>query len=275
MVPSCVVLTAALMPGEQAYCTRIFLVYTVRQVASACRTVSADFTYFPSKYVKSHFSDRVNGLSKAHYFFTEVDQMTKHIVTREIRDNKNRELARVFLSRAVTTRGMPGDLAPARSSWRRCSSNSASMRHLTFATMNLLITDVGTAGHDTSTQTSLISRWATLYSNPTLAILEKWGTTLSLVVLLRSLEVYQRPPPMGAYLASFEAYSFPSSTGSSTSGTGGTGFTLLLWLVAETARLAFAFLPDASLRASPLARLGCLSLSPTVCIAGKPTPGTF
>ena len=50
-------------------------------------------------YVKSHFSGRVNGLSKAHYFFTEVERMTKHIVTREIRDNKTRELARVYISR--------------------------------------------------------------------------------------------------------------------------------------------------------------------------------
>ena len=104
MVPSCVVLTAAPMPGEQAYCTRMLLVYTVRQVASACRTVSEHFTYFPCKYVKLHFSDRVNDLSKAHYFFTEVERMTKHIVTREIRDNKFRELVRVYLSRAVTTR---------------------------------------------------------------------------------------------------------------------------------------------------------------------------
>ena len=117
MVPSCVVLTAA-----------------------------------PCKYVKSHFSDRVNDLSKAHYFFTEVERVTKHIVTREIRDNKIGELARVYLSRAVTTRWMPGALAPARSSCRRCSSNSASTRHLTFAIMNYnyIITDVGTAGRDTS-----------------------------------------------------------------------------------------------------------------------------
>ena len=71
--------------------------------------------------------------------------MTKHIATRKIRDNKTRELARVYLSRAVTTRWMPVDLAPARSSCRRCSSNSASTRHLTFAITNLLITDVGTA----------------------------------------------------------------------------------------------------------------------------------
>ena len=97
MVPSCVVLTAALMPGEQAYCTRMFLVYTVRQVASACRTVSEHFTYFPCKYGKSHFSGRVNGLSKARYFFTEVERMTKHLVIREIRDNKIHELARVYL----------------------------------------------------------------------------------------------------------------------------------------------------------------------------------
>ena len=75
--------------------------------------------------------------------------MTKHIVTREIRDNKIRELARVCLSRALTTRRMPGALAPARSSCRRCSSNSASTRHLTFAITNLLITDIGTAGRDT------------------------------------------------------------------------------------------------------------------------------
>ena len=108
MVPSCVVLTAALMPGEQAYCMWMLLVYTVRQVASACRTVPEHFTYFPCKYVKSHFSGRVNGLSKAHYFFTEVERMTKLIVTGEIRDNKTRELARVYLSRAVTTRWMPG-----------------------------------------------------------------------------------------------------------------------------------------------------------------------
>ena len=79
---------------------------------SACRTVSELFTYFPCKYVKSHFSGRVNGLSKVHYFFTE------------------------------------GALAPARSSCRRCSSNSASTRHLTFAITNLLITDVATAGRD-------------------------------------------------------------------------------------------------------------------------------
>ena len=40
--------------------------------------------------------------------------MTKHIVTREIRDSKIRELARVYLSRAVTTRWIPGALARAR-----------------------------------------------------------------------------------------------------------------------------------------------------------------
>ena len=67
--------------------------------------------------------------------------MTKHMVTREIRDNKIRELARVSLSAAVTTRWMPGALAPARSSCRRCSSNTALTRHLTFAIMNLLITE--------------------------------------------------------------------------------------------------------------------------------------
>ena len=99
MVRSCVVLHAALMPGEQAYCTRMFLVYTVRQIASACRTVLEHFTYFPCKYVKLHFSDRVNDLSKAHYFFTEVERMTKHIVTREIRDNKTpRTRTRVSLA---------------------------------------------------------------------------------------------------------------------------------------------------------------------------------
>ena len=43
----------------------------------------------------------------AHYFFTEVERVTKHIVTREIRDNETRELARVYLSRTVTTRWMP------------------------------------------------------------------------------------------------------------------------------------------------------------------------
>ena len=85
MVLSCVVLTAALMPGEQTYCTKMFLVYTVRQVASDCHTVSKHFTYFPCKYVKLHFFD----------FFTEVEGMTKHIVTHEIRDNKLREFARV------------------------------------------------------------------------------------------------------------------------------------------------------------------------------------
>ena len=142
MVPSCVILTAALMPDEQDYCTRMLLVYTVRQVASVYRTVSEHFTYFSCKYVKSHFCDRVNGLSKAHYFFTEVERMTKHIVTREIRDNKTRELARVYLSRAVITRWMPGALTPARSSCRRWSSNSASTHHLTFATTNLLIADL-------------------------------------------------------------------------------------------------------------------------------------
>ena len=151
MVLSCVVLSAALMPGEESYCTRMFLVYTVRHVVSACRTVSEHFTYFPRRYVKSHFSGRVNGLSKVHYFIIEVERMTKHIVTREIRDNKTRELARVYLSRAVTTRWMPGTLAPARASYRRCSSNSASTRHLTFAITNLLITDVGTAGRDNIT----------------------------------------------------------------------------------------------------------------------------
>ena len=149
MVPSCVVLTAAPMPGEQAYCTRMFLVYTVRQVASACRTVSEHFTYFPCKYEKSHFPDRVNDLSKAHYFSTAVERVTKYIVTREIRDNKIRELARVYPSRAVTTRWMSGALAPVRSSCHRCNSNSASTRHLTFAITNLLITDVSTAGRDT------------------------------------------------------------------------------------------------------------------------------
>ena len=155
MVPSCVVLTAAPMPDEEAYCTMMFLVYTVRQVASACRTVSDHFTYFPCKYVKSHFSDRVNDLSKVHYFFTEVERVTKYIVTREIRDNKVRELAPVYPSRAVTTRWMPGALAPARSSCRRCSSNSASTRHLAFAITNLLITNVGTAGRDNTYRTSL------------------------------------------------------------------------------------------------------------------------
>ena len=61
--------------------------------------------------------------------------MTKHIVTREIRDNKIRELARRL--------------------WRRhaChvvdATQSASTRHLTFAITNSLITDVGTAGRDT------------------------------------------------------------------------------------------------------------------------------
>ena len=124
------------------------LVYTVRQVASACRTVPEHFTYFPCKYVKLDFSDGGNDLSKAHYFYTEVERVTKHIVTREIRDNKIREFERVYLSRAVTTRCMPGAFAPKRSSCRRCSSNSASTRHLTFAITNLLITDVGTAGRD-------------------------------------------------------------------------------------------------------------------------------
>ena len=38
--------------------------------------------------MKLHFSDGVNDLSKAHYFFTEVERVTEHIVTREIRDNK-------------------------------------------------------------------------------------------------------------------------------------------------------------------------------------------
>ena len=118
------------------------VVYTVWQVVSACRRISEHFTYFPCKYVKSHFSGRVNDLSRAHYFFTEVERVTKHIVTREIRDNKIRELARVYLSRAVTTRWMSGALAPTRSSCRRCSSN------LTFAITNLLITDVCTAGRD-------------------------------------------------------------------------------------------------------------------------------
>ena len=74
--------------------------------------------------------------------------MTKYIVTREIHDNKTRELARVYLSRAVTTRWMPGALAPAHSSYRRCSSNSVSTRYLTIAITNLLITDVCTAGRD-------------------------------------------------------------------------------------------------------------------------------
>ena len=114
----------------------MFLEYTVRQVASVCRTVS------------EHFSDRVNDLRKAHYFFTEVERMTKHIVTREIRDNKTRELGREYLSRAVTTRWMPGALASARSSCRRCSSNSASTRHLRFLITILLITEVGTTGRD-------------------------------------------------------------------------------------------------------------------------------
>ena len=74
--------------------------------------------------------------------------MTKYIVTRDIPDNKTRELARVSLSRAVTTRWMPGGLAPARLSCRRRSSNYASTRHLTFAITTLLITDVGTVGRD-------------------------------------------------------------------------------------------------------------------------------
>ena len=71
------------------------LLCTVRQVVSACHAVSEHFTYFLCKYVKSHFSGRVNGLSKVHYFFTEVDRMTKHIVIREIPYNKTRELTRV------------------------------------------------------------------------------------------------------------------------------------------------------------------------------------
>ena len=124
------------------------VVYTVPQYQPAVQS-RKHFTYFPCKYVKSHFAGRVNDLSKAHYFFTEVERVTKQIVTREIRDNKIRELARVCLSQAVTTRWMPGALALARSSCRRCSSNSASTRHLTFAITNLLITDVGTAGRDT------------------------------------------------------------------------------------------------------------------------------
>ena len=49
--------------------------------------------------------------------------MTGHIVTREIRDNKTRKLARMYLSRAVTTRWMPGALTLGRSSCHRCSSN--------------------------------------------------------------------------------------------------------------------------------------------------------
>ena len=114
---------AALMPREQAYCTRM-LVFTV------C------------------FSGRVNGLSKVHYFFIEVERMTRLIVIRETSVNKHREPARVCLSQAVTTRWMPGALAPAHSSCHRCSSNSASTHHLPFATTNLLITDVGTAGCD-------------------------------------------------------------------------------------------------------------------------------
>ena len=44
--------------------------------------------------------------------------MTKHIVIRKIRDSKARELARVYLSRTVTTRWMPGALVPAHSSCR-------------------------------------------------------------------------------------------------------------------------------------------------------------
>ena len=48
--------------------------------------------------MKSHFCGRGNGLSKVHYFFTEVEQTTKHIVIREIRDNKTRELARAYLT---------------------------------------------------------------------------------------------------------------------------------------------------------------------------------
>ena len=43
---------------------------------------------------------------------------------------------------------MPCVLAPARSSYRRCSSNYASTRHPTFAITNLLINDVGAAGRD-------------------------------------------------------------------------------------------------------------------------------
>ena len=136
------------MNGEQAYCTRMLFVFTVSQVVSACRAVSEHFTYFPRKYVKSRFSGRVNGLSKVHYFLTEVERMKRPIVIRKTRVNKNRELARVYLLRAVTTRWMPGALAPARSSCSRCSSNSAPTRHLTFAITNLLITDVGTAGRD-------------------------------------------------------------------------------------------------------------------------------
>ena len=184
MVLSCVVLTAAPMPDEQAYCTRMLLVYTVRQVPSACRTVSEHFTYFPCKYVKSHFSDRVNG------FFTEVERMTKDIVTREIRDKKIRELARVYLSRAVTTRWMPGALAPARSSCRRCSSNSASTCHLTFAITNSLIPDVGTAGRDTPHPDVAYPQMGDFVHQSDVAIPENVRTTLSLMSFVSSLEVF-------------------------------------------------------------------------------------
>ena len=168
--------------------------------------------HFPYKYVKSHFSGRVNDLSKAHYFFTEVERVTKHIVTREIHDNKIRELARVYLSRAVTTRWMPGALAPARSSCR-CSSNSASTRHLTFAVTNLLITDVGTAGCDTP--------------HPDVAYLQI-GRADGLGQLSRGFSDLPRgctrllprkdllPSPLAGYLASVEDFSFSSSAGCST-----------------------------------------------------------
>ena len=69
MIPSCVVLTYI-----HSAAGSISLLYSL-----------GTFHELPCKYVKLHFSDGVNDLSKAHYFFTKVERVTKHIVTREIR----------------------------------------------------------------------------------------------------------------------------------------------------------------------------------------------
>ena len=63
------------------------------------------------------------------------------------RDTKPRELEYECLSRTVEDK-MDAGRTRAGTLVMSCSSNSASTRHLTFASTNLLITDVGTAGRD-------------------------------------------------------------------------------------------------------------------------------
>ena len=97
--------------------------------------------------MNSHFSGRANDLSKAHYFFTEVERVTENILSLAKFAITKSAYSHACISRE--RRWMPGALAPARSSCRRCSLNTASSRHLTFAITNLLVTDVDMAGRDT------------------------------------------------------------------------------------------------------------------------------